>query len=104
VRCFAILSLRGRQKGVPAAFLGQQRSRLPNDVIRRTDRTELGSWIERYLSPPRLPESPGRPAAIASFPVIDVLDPDDVILAEIAAGLNLDKLHVDLAWVGEAMS
>ena len=40
-------------------------------------------------------------AAITSFPVIDVVDSDDVILAEIAAGLNLDQLHVDLAWIGE---
>src|SRR5271170_6706813 len=40
-------------------------------------------------------------AAITSFTVIDVVDSDDVILAEIAAGLNLDQLHVDLTWIGE---
>ena len=42
-------------------------------------------------------------AAITSFTVIDVVDSDDVVLAEIAAGLNLDQLHVDLAWIGEAV-
>ena len=42
-------------------------------------------------------------AAIASFPIVDVVDSDDVILAEIAAGLNLDQFDVDLARVGEAM-
>src|SRR3984957_17285824 len=42
-------------------------------------------------------------APITSFTVIDVVDPDDVVLAEIAAGLNLDQLHVDLAWIGEAV-
>src|ERR1700723_92428 len=40
-------------------------------------------------------------AAIALFTVIDVVDSDDVILAEITAGLNLDQLDVDLAWIGE---
>src|ERR1700722_10614105 len=40
-------------------------------------------------------------AAITSFTVIDVVDSDDVVLAEIAAGLNLDQLDVDLAWIGE---
>src|SRR5580704_16138786 len=40
-------------------------------------------------------------AAITSFTVIDVVDSDDVILAEIASGLNLDQLQVDLAWIGE---
>jgi hypothetical protein len=43
----------------------------------------------------------GCPVAIASFPVIDVIDPDDVILTEIAACLNLDQLQVDLARVCE---
>ena len=42
-------------------------------------------------------------AAIASFPIIDIVDSDDVILPEIAAGLNLDELDVDLAGVGEPM-
>src|SRR5271154_3747086 len=45
--------------------------------------------------------APTNGAAIASFTVIDVVDADDVILAEIAAGLNLDQLDVDLAGVGE---
>src|SRR6202167_5486852 len=40
-------------------------------------------------------------AAITSFTVVDVVDSDDIVLAEIAAGLNLDQLHVDLAWIGE---
>src|SRR6202034_2925004 len=40
-------------------------------------------------------------AAITSFTVIDVVDSDDVILAAIAYGLNLDQLRVDLAWIGE---
>src|SRR6202042_2123798 len=40
-------------------------------------------------------------AAISSFTVIDVVDSDDVVLAEVTAGLNLDQLDVDLAWIGE---
>src|ERR1700677_1498708 len=40
-------------------------------------------------------------AAITSFTVIDVVDTADVVLTEIAAGLNLDQLDVDLAWIGE---
>src|ERR1700722_3060211 len=40
-------------------------------------------------------------AAITSFTVIDVVDSDDVVLAEVTAGLNLDQLDVDLAWIGE---
>src|SRR3984957_8270954 len=39
--------------------------------------------------------------AIASFTVIDVVNSDDVVLAEIAACLNLNQLDVDLAWIGE---
>src|SRR6202453_3302691 len=42
-------------------------------------------------------------AAITSFTVIDVVDSDDVVLTKIAAGLNLDQLDVDLAWIGEAV-
>ena len=40
-------------------------------------------------------------AAITSFTVINIVDSDDIILAEIASGLNLDQLDVDLAWIGE---
>src|SRR3982751_1116495 len=35
--------------------------------------------------------------------LIDVLDPHDVVLAEITPGLNLDQLEWDLALVGQAM-
>ena len=42
-----------------------------------------------------------RPAP--SRPVIVVLDAHDVVLAEIAAGLYLDQLKVDLARIFEAM-
>ena len=34
--------------------------------------------------------------------VVDVLEANDVVLAEIAAGLHLDQLEVDLAGVGQA--
>ena len=34
-----------------------------------------------------------------SSTVIEVLKPQDVVLAEIAAGLHLDQLKVDLAWI-----
>jgi len=39
----------------------------------------------------------------ASLTLIDVLQPDDVVLAEIASGLHLDQLEWNLAGVGEAM-
>jgi hypothetical protein len=35
--------------------------------------------------------------------VIDVLEPHDVVLAEIAADLHLDQLQQDLAGIGEAV-
>jgi hypothetical protein len=44
-----------------------------------------------------------RGATIASFSAIVVLDANDIVLAKIAARLNLDQLEVDLARVGEAM-
>ena len=36
----------------------------------------------------------------ASDAIIDVLETHDIVLAEIAAGLHLDQLEVDLAGVG----
>jgi hypothetical protein len=36
--------------------------------------------------------------------VIDVLEPYDVVLAEIAADLDLDQLQRDLAGIGEAVA
>ena len=36
-----------------------------------------------------------------SHAVVDVLDADDVVLAEIGAGLHLDQLQIDLAGIGE---
>src|SRR3984957_21176610 len=45
--------------------------------------------------------APPNGAAITSFTVINIVDSDDIILAEIASGLNLDQLDVDLAWIGE---
>src|SRR5262249_37228234 len=40
----------------------------------------------------------------ASVPMIDIVQPDDVVLAEIAAGLHLDKLQRDLAGIGKTMN
>src|SRR5713226_1716155 len=40
---------------------------------------------------------------LALFPAIVILDPDDVVLAEIAAGLDLDQLQIDLAGIFEAV-
>src|SRR5580658_8358376 len=39
----------------------------------------------------------------SSCPAVIVLDANDIVLAEITAGLNLDKFEIDLAGVGEAM-
>ena len=38
-----------------------------------------------------------------SASLINIIQPDDIVLAEIAAGLNLDQLEGDLAVVGEAV-
>src|ERR1700730_11290883 len=48
------------------------------------------------------PDSPDRPPDRLSAPVI-VLDADDVVLAEIAAGLDLDQLQLNLAGVFQSM-
>src|SRR5262249_37616576 len=37
-------------------------------------------------------------------PLIHILEPDDVVLAEITSGLDLDEFKRDLAWVGEAVN
>src|SRR5947209_412173 len=49
--------------------------------------------------------APGRSRRIRPllFPAVVILDPDDVVLAEIAAGLDLDQLQVDLAGILQAM-
>src|SRR5947209_4614948 len=38
-----------------------------------------------------------------SNPVIGILEPDDIVLAEIGAGLHFDQLEIDLARIGHAM-
>ena len=45
----------------------------------------------------------GEISSILRRAVVDVLDADDVVLAEIGAGLHLDQLEVDLAGIGEAV-
>ena len=35
---------------------------------------------------------------------IDVVEPHDVVLAEIAADLNLDQFERDFSWIGEPMN
>src|SRR5277367_3423903 len=57
------------------------------------------------LRPGNLPRDPTVEAgtSIASLldAIVDVLDADDVVLAEVRAGLDLDQLQVDLARIGE---
>ena len=38
-----------------------------------------------------------------SAAVVNILDADDVVFAEIAAGLHLDQFEIDLAGVGQTM-
>ena len=45
-----------------------------------------------------------RQALQRSAPLVDVVDADDVVLAEIAAGLHLDQFQRDLAPVGEPVN
>ena len=51
------------------------------------------------------PSNPEHRIAVASLfhAVIDVPDADDVVLAEVRAGLDLDQLQVDLAGIGETV-
>jgi len=58
-----------------------------------------------FLSLPTTRRDPSLPSRREqlSRPVIVVLDAHDVILAEIAAGLHLDQLEVNLARIFEAM-
>jgi hypothetical protein len=39
----------------------------------------------------------------SSNPVVCILDPDDIVLAEMGAGLHLDEFEVDLARIGNSV-
>ena len=38
-----------------------------------------------------------------SYAIIGILDADDVVFAEIGAGLHFDQLEIDLARIGQPM-
>jgi hypothetical protein len=56
-----------------------------------------------YVNLPQSGPTSARQLSIRSHAVIDIVDSDDVVLSEIAAGLHLDQFNVDLARVGEAV-
>src|SRR5271167_1911185 len=43
----------------------------------------------------------GAAATTSQVAVVDVIDADDIVLAEVAAGLHLDQLEIDLARIGQ---